>query len=62
LSLPLLAFSLTTLISRLESPSPRFSMTEVENALCGPVWLDPTLTGSEEDIDPLRQPRLRQGQ
>jgi O-antigen ligase len=37
--LPLLAFSLTALVSCLVSPAPRFSLLEVEFALCGPAWV-----------------------
>lgn len=36
---PLLAFSLAVLISCLASPVPRFSLMEVEFALCGPAWI-----------------------
>ena len=39
LGLPLLAFSMTALISCLASPVPRFSLMEVEFALCGPAWV-----------------------
>ena len=39
LGLPLLAFSATALISCLASPVPRFSLMEVEFALCGPAWV-----------------------
>ena len=39
LGLPLLAFSLAALISCLASPVPRFSLLEVEFALCGPAWV-----------------------
>ncbi|MGA3324040.1 MAG: O-antigen ligase family protein [Terriglobia bacterium] len=36
---PLLAFSMMALISCLASPAPRFSLMEVEFALCGPAWV-----------------------
>ncbi len=39
LGLPLLAFSVAALVSCLNSPSPRFSILEVEFALCGPAWV-----------------------
>jgi tetratricopeptide (TPR) repeat protein len=39
LGLPLLAFSMMALISCLASPVPRFSIMEVEFALCGPAWV-----------------------
>lgn len=39
LALPLLAFSIAILISCLDSPAPRFSLMEVEYALCGPAWV-----------------------
>ena len=39
LGLPLLAFSVAALISCLASPVPRFSLMEVEFALCGPAWV-----------------------
>jgi O-antigen ligase len=39
LGLPLLAFSVAALISCLASPVPRFSLLEVEFALCGPAWV-----------------------
>jgi len=39
LGLPLLAFSVTALISCRASPVPRFSLMEVEFALCGPAWV-----------------------
>ena len=35
----LLAFSFSTLISCLASPVPRFSLLDVEFALCGPAWV-----------------------
>src|SRR5271166_6656457 len=38
LRLPLLAFSMAALISCLASPVPRFSLMEVQFALCGPAW------------------------
>jgi O-antigen ligase len=39
LGLPLLAFGTAALISCLLSPVPRFSLLEVEFALCGPAWV-----------------------
>jgi O-antigen ligase len=39
LGIPLLTFSITALISCLMSPVPRFSLMEVEYALCGPAWV-----------------------
>ena len=39
LAMPLLAFSLAALVSCLASPVPRFSLLEVEFALCGPAWV-----------------------
>ena len=39
LALPLFAFSIAALISCLASPVPRFSLMEVEFALCGPAWV-----------------------
>jgi len=39
LGLPLLAFSIMALISCVASPVPRFSLMEVEFALCGPAWV-----------------------
>jgi putative inorganic carbon (HCO3(-)) transporter len=39
LGLPLLAFSMAALVSCLASPVPRFSLMEVEFALCGPAWV-----------------------
>ena len=38
LGLPLLAFSFAALVSCFSSPVPRFSLLEVEFALCGPAW------------------------
>jgi tetratricopeptide (TPR) repeat protein len=39
LGLPLLAFSMMALVSCFASPVPRFSLMEVEFALCGPAWV-----------------------
>ena len=39
LGLPLLAFSVAALVSCITSPVPRFSLREVEFALCGPAWV-----------------------
>jgi putative inorganic carbon (HCO3(-)) transporter len=39
LALPLLVFCFAALVSCLNSPVPRFSLLEVELALCGPAWV-----------------------